>query len=507
MSDASQTALVPIEKLTPVEIYAPEAVTQLLDRIERAARQAAQGLDASTEQGRDGIRSLAHQIAKRKVWLDKQGLALTEEWRSGTKRVNEERKRVVTTLDSLQEDIRRPLTEYETRDKRRVEAHEAALAALVAAPGVLEAMSLDALRARLAALENPEPARDWEEFSDRARSTVAAEVGRTMRLLDAAEKREREVREREQLRAENAERGRVAGHYMAIDSLGGWANRARDDMDSRDWREALKGLLAAFQARDWQEFADKAGAEFDAAKATIEREIEACEAREKKFRESREAEIAERAAVEARRQADEAAAAREAEARGAAEAAENRRIKDHKGWLGLIRSYAEPPHDKGRANWQSHLTSTEWKNRLRSLNDLPSRNWEEFAGEAAQARAEVGVYLGEQQEAAEQREAAEAAAAEAKRLADREAAQAAAVAAAREADEKARQAQAYIDAENKRKADLAAQKASENRAHRKRVNEAAVGALMVVAGLSEKAAEAAIAAIAKGEIPRVAIEY
>jgi hypothetical protein len=30
---------------------------------------------------------------------------------------------------------------------------------------------------------------------------------------------------------------------------------------------------------------------------------------------------------------------------------------------------------------------------------------------------------------------------------------------------------------------------------------------MVVAGLSEKAAEAAIAAIAKGEIPRVAIEY
>ena len=69
--------------------------------------------DVSTEENMAKIRSAARKVASSKTLIDEMGLGLTKEWRDKTALVNAERKRLAAELQSLQDEVRRPLTEYE----------------------------------------------------------------------------------------------------------------------------------------------------------------------------------------------------------------------------------------------------------------------------------------------------------------------------------------------------------------------------------------------------------
>ena len=110
---------------------------------------------------------------------------------------------------------------------------------------------------------------------------------------------------------------------------------------------------------------------------------------------------------------------------------------------------------------------------------------------------------------AEERRVREAEYAEQKRVAaEQEAARQAQVAAERAEREK----QAAIEAERKRVADeaerarLEQEKRERNKKHRKAIEEQALGAIIAL-GISEKLADALIAAIAAGDVPNVTINY
>ena len=199
--------LMVVDAQNAVQIFTGGGMATILDGIEAKVR--AIPLDPSTATGREEIRSVAYRVAKTKVALDAEGKKLTEGWRTATAKVNEERKRATERLEALADEVRKPLTEFENKEKIRVAAHEEALSditglhALVAATpdaGLvqLETWSVD--------LRNSNVDREWEEFTVRATAARAAADKYITDRLDARKKWEVEQEELARLRKEEAER-------------------------------------------------------------------------------------------------------------------------------------------------------------------------------------------------------------------------------------------------------------------------------------------------------------
>lgn len=303
--------------LVPADVFAPGGVEALLSRIEREVR--AVRTDISTQSGRDQVRSLAYKIARSKTALDAMGKGLTDDARAKIDSVNAERRIIRERMDALAEDVRRPLTEYENAEKARVAAHEAALAALVEAPGYGQAETSADLSLRLEWLRN-QPRRDWQEFAARAADTLAAEIARTERLLAAAQNREAEAAELARLRAEEAERARQEAARLQAEREARIAAEAAE----RAKREAEERAAHAARVAAEQAEAERRAAERqrrDAEERAARAEAAAAEA-------ARRAEADRIAAVEAerRRVAQAEEAARQAEAARAADRAHRGRI-------------------------------------------------------------------------------------------------------------------------------------------------------------------------------------
>lgn len=320
--------------LVAEQVFSPGGVKDLLDRIEREVLSVK--TDISTAAGRDQIRSLAYKVARSKTALDKMGAELTEEWRKKTAVVNAERRSIRDRLDALGDKVRKPLTDWEAAEERRVAAHEAALVALVQGPAFYAEADSVTLEMTLEHLTHiaATPERDWQEFSARAAETVAAEITTCKLALDRARHREAEAAELARLRAEAAERARQEAERQRVEHeariAAEAAERARREAEER---AAHAARAAAEQAEAERRAAAKLQAELEERAAAAERARVAAEERAKAETEEaqRRAEAARvaaeekaerdrQAAVEAERRrvaAEQAKAAREAEARAA----------------------------------------------------------------------------------------------------------------------------------------------------------------------------------------------
>ena len=76
--------------------------------------------DLETDKGRKEIASLAHKVAKSKTYLDGLGKDLVSTIKAQAKVIDSERKKMRDDLDELKEEIRRPLTEWEEKEKERI---------------------------------------------------------------------------------------------------------------------------------------------------------------------------------------------------------------------------------------------------------------------------------------------------------------------------------------------------------------------------------------------------
>ena len=301
----NEIALVPQQALVPADVFKPGGVDELLKSIAEKAR--AYRPDVSTPKGRSEIASIAYKVAQSKTLLDGMGKDLAAEWKQHSSRVDAERRRVRDFLDALKDEVRAPLTEYETAEEARIAGHEAAIAAIVEAPSYGQTETVADFAARLAYLR-AYPARDWQEFARRAADTIAAEIARAEALHEAAVKREAEQAELARLRAEAEERAR------------------QDAIRQQAEREARIAAEAAEAARVEAERRAAEQARAAAAKAEAER-LAAEKARQDAEAQAARAEAARLAAAE-KAEADAAAlAARvEAERAAAAERAERERI-------------------------------------------------------------------------------------------------------------------------------------------------------------------------------------
>lgn len=294
--------------VTALTVFGTEGgVDAILAKIRAQARSIE--TDISTPAGRQAVASLAYKIARSKTALDSMGKELGDANYRAWKAITAERTRIETELDALRDEIRKPLTEWENAEKARVAAHEAALDAIIEAPGFYEAANTpEDLRRRLVHLA-AYPPRDWQEFAKRAASALEGEIAKTKIALAAAEKREADCAEALRLAREKAERERAEREALI-------AETAR--------REAEEKARLAAEAEARRVAAETAAKERAAAEAA-QREREAIEAQARA-----DAEAAERARLaekQARREAERRAAKAEEDRIAAAKAAEAERAR------------------------------------------------------------------------------------------------------------------------------------------------------------------------------------
>lgn len=349
------------EASNAVQIFTGGGLSAILDGIEAKVR--ALPLDGSTAAGRDEIRSVAYRVVRSKTLLDSEGKRLTEEWRKNTALVNAERKRSSERLDALAEEVRKPLTDFENKEKIRQAAHEEAIVDL---SSMLERVagqsSLPTLRTWLVDAERAQAGRDWEDWEEYATratrikgellaalTTRIAECEKFEAAQDELDRmrkaeQEREQKERdERIRAEAADRARLAAERKAKEEADAEARRVIEAAETERKRVSAEAarvqqeherVRRESEAREANERAERLAAEqrataAEAARVAQEKKAEAerlaaevraaSELKATKERAAKEAEVAaqrEREKMAAEQRAQEAEQAkREANAK------------------------------------------------------------------------------------------------------------------------------------------------------------------------------------------------
>ena len=312
-------ALVLYEQMTAVQIFsAPGTIDPIIDRIKAEARAEASELDISTEKGRKAIASLAFRVAKAKTRTDILRKQLVAGEKERLKKIDQEGARIWDEFEALQDEVRKPLTDFEEADKARIAKLEQELAEIIGAgmftQSSWQTLTVEAMKDRLDEIENT--ATDWQEFAQRAKVAISTTCQQINAAIECKEKAIAEAAELARLRAEQVAREQKEREEKAAQLA---AEQARKDAEAKSQREA-----------------DEAKRQADAEKARIEK------AREDAIFKQREAEnraaaveadrlaVIERAKIAAKKSEDDRiAAAKKSEAdKQAAIEAERKRVAD-----------------------------------------------------------------------------------------------------------------------------------------------------------------------------------
>ena len=267
--------LVVIEKKNAMAVFTNnDQLDPLIEAIEKEARSLVP--DVTTKKGRDAIASMAHKVARSKTYIDNAGKDLVAELKALPKQIDESRRVVRERLDALKDEVRRPLTEWES-EQERIKAEEA----------------MNALHAEALAMN--------EEFDRQLAARIESDHEMALLMNDAFDREQAD-------KAAEAERQRIA-HEEEIKRLAAAAaareveQRAQREREEAAHREAVLKAQAEQAERDRIAAEQKAEADKQAAI-----EAERRKAQEEADRIRREAEQREQARLaEEKRKADEQA--------------------------------------------------------------------------------------------------------------------------------------------------------------------------------------------------------
>lgn len=292
----NQQELVTIPRASALEVFTTQgAIDPLLARVrERIDNFTA---DASTTKGRAEIRTFAHSIVKTKAAMEAVGKGLADEQKLIPKKIDESRRMLRETLDGWHDEVRKPLTDFETAEAARVAHHKAEIARLIRSPSTVS--SAAEIRECLAGIEAIAIGPELEEF-----------------VADYAQSKDAAVRE---LRSKLAERERLDAEQAELTRL----RREAEEQAARDRDERIRAAAAEAEreraeqaaAAELQRVEREAAAATARAEAQAQAERDAAARREQELRdaaeaERRRAEDAERRAAEAERRAKDEAKAK-----------------------------------------------------------------------------------------------------------------------------------------------------------------------------------------------------
>lgn len=318
------TGLAIIPNSTAVQVY-NGGIDAALRKIAEDAR--AVVVDISTPQGRKECASLAFKIARSKTLIDDTGKNLGEDARKKIDAINADRKKAREFLDSLKEEVRKPLTDWEMADEKRIAAHEAAIAEIIGGGKYTLAnwqkLPLLAMQDRLTEIKN-EANRDWQEFDGRAKREIDTASIAIAEAIASREKYDDEQEELVRLRAEaelakaekeardKAQRETEIAERAALKAKTDAELKAKQESEAAE-RKAQAEMLAIEREK---QAAEQRARDAEAATKRAEERVEAAKvaAEEQAEREKQAAVSAERARVAAEQKAKaEADAKREAD--------------------------------------------------------------------------------------------------------------------------------------------------------------------------------------------------
>lgn len=285
--------------ITATEFFRPGGSDSILEQLKTEVRKRASALDISTETNRKALASLAYQVAKSKTFLDKQRKSLVEDEKKRLKAIDQEGSRIWDELEALQEEVRKPLTDWENAEKDRIAKHESAIHIIESeGQSANEILPIITIESKIA-LVNQIYGRDWQEFSQRAEAQKILALSKLEQALHRAQDAENQRKELERLRAEAAERARIEREESIAREAREKAQREAQAREEAIKRAAEEERLRVENERYLAEArARQAEAERIAAEERAARELAAAEERriaEEKAAEQKAKEAAEKA--------------------------------------------------------------------------------------------------------------------------------------------------------------------------------------------------------------------
>ena len=200
-----------------------ENLQNMGDKIERLAR----GLvaDVSTKEGVSQIKTAARQIASVRKKVDDIGKKVVAELKDLPKLIDNNRKDFRERMEALQEEIRRPVTEIEEREKAidDIKGTHFNCANMDAAALGEKIKELETAKASV----KPEV---WKESYDSAIKAYDGEISALGTMKAAAEKREEDARRLAELEAKQAEADRIIRENKIKEEA---AQRAKEEAEAR----------------------------------------------------------------------------------------------------------------------------------------------------------------------------------------------------------------------------------------------------------------------------------
>ena len=202
-----ETELAIFQHIQPLQIFQENKGDDFLAGVEKEVEEFKKTRDISTPKGRAEIKSFSYKISQTKTPVDKAGLNLTEEARDKINKINAERKRVKERLQFFQDDVRKPFTDFEDKQKEHIEVRQKRIEEIEQLKIYTVASVRDSIQIQAALIELDNLIKfDWQEFQGKADNCYNEKKAFLKSELERVEKREQEQAELEKLRKEKEER-------------------------------------------------------------------------------------------------------------------------------------------------------------------------------------------------------------------------------------------------------------------------------------------------------------
>ncbi|PBP46348.1 hypothetical protein [Pseudomonas syringae] len=307
-------------------IYVTGGLNQFLRAV--TAEVTAEVPDLATAKGRARIASLAAKVSKSKTAVEKPGRDYLKRLKEMPKVVETELREFVIKMDALRDATRKPLTDWEEANDKRIDAHSDGIQRIKDMAVFAETPSAANVAQIIADLELVEINDSWEEFLAEAAQAKDRSLATLRTLLTDRTKHEAELAAIAQFNAEQAKRdqeardaeiARKAAEQVRIDA----EQKALAEREAAARREQELKDQAEQQQRAAEQKLRNAEAEAERQRLQIKRQEEQAERQKLQAEQDRIADLEraeqERAAAE-QRQAEAVELARLAEVKRQADA-------------------------------------------------------------------------------------------------------------------------------------------------------------------------------------------
>lgn len=256
---------------------------------------------------RDALKSYAYNLARTKTTVDNYGKELVSGIKAQAAVIDADRKFWRDNMDLLQEEIRKPLTDFENAEKARIKRLEDEVAVIKMPANLCGEWDAASIKDAIQTLENKVIDSSFEEFEQEAKLAKFETLEKLRTALAAREKYEAEQAELERLRKEQLERdqrerderiAKEAADKARIEAEAkALAEQRRVEREKQEAEEKAEREKREAAEREARLIAEKEEAELRAQQAAvmerqrIEREQAAKEEAERKAEEARLANV------------------------------------------------------------------------------------------------------------------------------------------------------------------------------------------------------------------------